>query len=157
MTSPFYRSIEERFCQGDIFSSAPTIYLSDRYDKPRAMELGATKNGYHTDELSWLSPDGSPCGLNRKSGSKVIMPVETLVNPAILLSHGCEVDKYKEQAGKDRPRLIAMIRSLAKAPNEQTKDAIRNGQAVASFFLPSSSEQFPESFVDFRRISNVSE
>jgi hypothetical protein len=145
----YYRDIEDRFCQGDIFSVAPNIFLKERLQKPRAVTLAGQKHGFEIDELSHASDDGTKVGLDRlQSGTDVLVPVSTLIRPAILLSHGCEIDKDKKH------RIIALIRSMADL-KEAEKNNIRSHGRRACFYLPQCGNDLPEGYVDFRRISTV--
>lgn len=146
----YYRDPEERFCQGDIFSVAPNLFLKERHQKPRIVALTGQKYGFLIDELSATSDDGKRAGLDRCSvGSEVVVPVNTTVGSAILLSHGCEIDKDKKH------RIIVLVRTMANLQDEE-KGHIRNHGRRACFYLPNSGTDIPEGYVDFRRVSTVS-
>jgi hypothetical protein len=145
----YYRDVENRFCQGDIFLIAPNLFLKERLQKPRTVTLAGQKHGFEIDELSHSSDDGTKVGLDRlQTGNDVLVPVSTLIGPAILLSHGCEIDKDKKH------RIIALIRSMGNLKEEE-KNHIRSHGRRACFHLPQCGNDLPEGYVDFRRISTV--
>jgi hypothetical protein len=65
----------------------------------------------------------------------------------MLLTHGCDLDN------DTRNRSVALIRPLgAVAPEHQ--EIIRQNRNLSYFYLPQSNE-FPESYVDFRRVTSL--
>src|SRR5262249_31379926 len=83
---------------------------------PPAISLAGKRAGYLTDELSGVQPPSA--------GVEVVVPVSCLVDRAILLSYGCEIDKDKQH------RLIALIRpmsSLQPAVRAHTRAGRRSG------------------------------
>jgi len=134
-----YRDVEDVFCQGDIFEDVPHAFLKERPTTPRPLSLASKKAGSLIDELS--GDQFHPLE------TEVILPAHTLVARAVLLSHGCEIDKDKKH------RIVALIRPMTSLRREDQEHVRRNGRR-ACFYLPPG-EQLPEGDIDFRRISTV--
>lgn len=77
--------------------------------------------------------------------------VETSVTyvPAMMLSHGCDYDKPSSHFA-----LFAEIRPLSEV-GKDSQGHIRQYRTLHTFYLPASGEDFPESYVDLRRIDRV--
>src|SRR5258708_5880476 len=95
----FYRDLEEQICQGDIFSTAPHLFLKEKLKAPSPIALAGKKAGLLTDELSTTPP--------APAGTEVVVPAPCLVERAILITYDCEIDKDKKH------RTIALIRPMA--------------------------------------------
>jgi hypothetical protein len=137
----FYRDVEEQFCQGDIFDAAPHAFLKERPKGPHPISLASRKAGHLVDALSGESLP--------EAGAEVPVPAPTLVERAILLSHGWEIDKDKKH------RIIALVRPMASLTKEEERETIRKNGRRACFYLPAHGDRLPEGYIDFRRISPV--
>jgi hypothetical protein len=137
----FYRDVEDQFCQGDIFVDVPHLFLKDRPTSPPPLSLAGKKAGSWTDELSGPEPP--------TAGAEVVVPAPCLVDRAILLTYGCEIDKDK------RHRLIALVRPMTSLRPAE-KDVVRKNGRYACFHLPPLAPAIQEGYVDFRRMSTVS-
>lgn len=137
--SDFYQDPEQVASQGDIFETVPHLFLKER---PKQIELKMANRpaGRLVDELGG---EALP-----KCGSEVFVPAPTKVGYAVLLTHGCEVDKDKNH------RVIALVRQFD-GLNQDEQDNIRGNGKYACFHLPALTGKLPESYVDFRRISTV--
>ncbi len=82
-------------------------------------------------------------------GSEVVIPAACLIDRAILLTYGCEIDKDK------RHRLVALVRPMI-GFQESEKETIRANGKYACFHLPAMNGHVEEGYVDFRRLSTVS-
>lgn len=139
--SEFYRDPEHAVSQGDIFETVPHIFLKER-PKQTELKMANRPAGRLIDEFGG---DALP-----KCGSDVFVPAPTRVGYAILLTHGCEVDKDKNH------RIIALVRQIEGASlNAEEMNTIRTNGKYACFHLPALDGKLPESYVDFRRISTV--
>lgn len=48
----FYRSLEERICQGDIFNDVPHLFLKDRPMIPQSLTFMSRKAGFLVHQLA---------------------------------------------------------------------------------------------------------
>jgi len=144
---PFYRPKEPaEVLQGDIFDGQPSIYVLSRplsvvRTRPEGERIHA---GVHTEEGQPSEPEG---GYHWDTGEKIIC--DGILSPAVMLTHDCEIEK------DDKHRVLALIRPWATIP-AQHQEAIRQGHRYRFFWLPEQNDpDFPESYVDFRRLTTV--
>lgn len=138
----FYRAIDVQLCQGDIFERVPQIILREQPCPLRKATLSKKRVGYEMDEL----PEGA---LPTTPAEGTLVPATCQVTRAMLLTHGCEIDKDKKH------RLIALIRPLPKAWGEENRKIVEEGRDYSFFYLPPGDGQLVESYVDFRRICTI--
>jgi hypothetical protein len=137
----FYREVDPKSCQGDVFECVPHLLLKDPPTPLRSTTLPGKKAGYQVEELA---EDALP-----QAGKEVLAPASCVVARAMLLTYDCEIDKPKSL------RTIALVRPLDPGMPEGDREKIRNNQRLAFFHLPALEGVLPECYVDFRRISTV--
>jgi hypothetical protein len=140
-TSDFYSEPSDPLCQGDIFATIPHIFLKERPNQIALMMAGK-RAGFLVDEFR--NTDAPP-----QCSNEIVVPAQTRVGYAILISHSCELDKPPPH------RVIALVRQVSELSKEEEKETIRNNGKYACFYLPSIEDKLPESYVDFRRISTI--
>jgi len=84
--APFYRAVDPQFCQGDILERVPHLYLKDQPRPPRKTTLAKNRVVYDLEELGEGALPSTP-----EEG--VWVPATCQVTRAMLLTHGCEIDK----------------------------------------------------------------
>lgn len=127
--------------QGDIFTRVPSVYV------PSPVQVGrfvTGRGGVAQVELTDVGQEGFPWSSEQAVVTRGAFPY------GVMLTHDCEIDK------DDRYRLMAMVRPIEGAPAEAI-DEIRIGGRRRFFHLPAESEiyDFPESYIDFRRLTAV--
>ena len=83
-----YRLVDAQLCQGDIFARVPHVILKEQPCPLRKATLSKKRMGYEVDEL----PEGA---LPTTPGEGTLVPATCQVTRAMLLTHGCEIDKDK--------------------------------------------------------------
>lgn len=137
----FYREVDPKLCQGDVFECVPHLLLKDQPRPLQATTLPGGKSGYRLEEPA---PGGLP-----QPGKEVLVPASCVVARATLLTYDCEIDKPKSL------RTIALVRPLDPGMPQADREKIRGNQRLAFFHLPAQQGILPECYVDFRRISTV--
>src|SRR5438128_5448340 len=137
-----YRPVDAQLCQGDILERVPHVILKEPPFPLRKATLSKKRMGYEVDEL----PEGT---LPTTPGEGTLVPATCQVTRAMLLTHGCEIDKDKKH------RLVALIRPLPKKWDEENRKVVKEGRDFSFFYLPPGERHLPESYVDFRRICTV--
>ncbi len=84
----FYRPSEAQLCQGDIFERVPQIILKEQPRLLSKVTLSKKRLGYEVEELSE--------GALPTTGEGGLVPATCQVTRAMLLTHGCEIDKDKK-------------------------------------------------------------
>lgn len=135
----YYRTPDGAVSQGDIFATVPHFFPKER-PKQIALMMATKKAGSLVDEFCGPVPPNC--------GHEIFMPAPARVGYAVLLSHSCEVDKDKAH------RIIALVRQMD-GLKESEKATIRGNGKYSCFHLPALEGRFPESYIDFRRISTV--
>ena len=138
----FYRALDAQLCQGDIFGQVPHLFLKEQPHLLHKATLPKNKAGYLIEDL----PEGT---LPTTPADGGLVPATCHVTRAILLTHGCEIDKDQKH------RLVALIRPMPKDWNEGNRAVVKEGRDHSFFYLPPGEGQLAESYVDFRRISTV--
>ncbi len=138
----FYREVDPKLCQGDIFECVPHLLLKDQPRPLHSTTLPGRKAGYQVEEL--------PEGALPQPGKEVLAPASCVVARAVLLTYDCEIDKPKSL------RTVALVRPLDPGMPQADREKIRSNQRLAFFHLPAREGTLPECYVDFRRISTVS-
>jgi hypothetical protein len=138
----FYRAVDAQLCQGDLLERVPHVFLKEQPHLLRKATLPKKKKGYEIEEL----PEGSLPTTPVDGG---LVPATCHVTRAMLLTHGCEIDKDKKH------RLVALIRPMSKDWNEENRTVVKEGRDFSLFYLPPGEGQLAESYVDFRRICTV--
>lgn len=119
--------------QGDVFPDAPWSLVRD---------------------LEFVSPTGDGRRYSvvqpPQSGGRGRLVTRAGIGLGMLLSHECVVDKE----GREPVAFCRLLR-LATLPNEQAKQAVRNGSMYAAFYLPALPGVIEESFADFRFVVAV--
>jgi hypothetical protein len=139
----FYRAVDPELCQGDILERAPHLLLKEQPRPLRKVTLPGNRAGFELEELAAGALPTTPA-----EGAQVAATCQ--ISRAMLLTHGCEIDKDKKH------RTVALIRLIAANMPEQDRLAIRENRRYALFYLPAGGESLPESYVDFRRICTIS-
>jgi hypothetical protein len=138
----FYRAMETQLCQGDIIERVPHVILKEQPCPLRKATLSKKRLGYEVDEL----PEGV---LPTTSGEGTLVPATCQVTRAMLLTHGCEIDKDKKH------RLVALIRPMPREWDEENRKLVKDGRDFSFFYLPPGEGQLVERYVDFRRICTI--
>ncbi len=138
----FYRAIDAQLCQGDIFERVPQVILKEQPCPLRKATLSKNRMGYEIAEL----PDGA---LPTTPGEGTLVAATCQVTRAMLLTHGCEIDKDKKH------RLVALIRPMPREWDEQNRKIVQDGRDFSFFYLPPGEGNLVESYVDFRRICTM--
>jgi hypothetical protein len=138
----FYRAVDPQLCQGDILERVPHVHVKDQPRPLRATTLPGKKAGYQVDDVA-------PGELPQTPSEGVLVAASCQVTRAMLLSHGCEIDKDKKH------RLIVLIRPVPANMPEQDRTVIREARNYSYFYLPAGEGPLTESYVDFRRIGTV--
>jgi hypothetical protein len=137
-----YRAVDAQLCQGNILERVPHVILKEQPCPLRKATLSKKRMGYEVDEL----PEGT---LPTTPGEGTLVPATCQVTRAMLLTHGCEIDKDKKH------RLVALIRPMPKEWDEEPRKIVQEGRDFSFFYLPPQEKQLVESYVDFRRICTV--
>ena len=138
----YYRPVDSQLCQGDIFERVPQLLLKEQPRLLRKATLPKKKIGYEIEELPEGSVPVTPAGGG-------LVPATCHVTRAMLLTHGCEIDK------DNKHRLVALIRPMPKDWDEENRTIVKEGRDLSFFYLPPGEGQLAESYVDFRRICTV--
>jgi hypothetical protein len=138
----FYRAVDAQLCQGDILERVPHIILKEQPCPLRKATLSKKRMGYELEEL----PEGA---LPTTPGEGMLVAATCQVTRAMLLTHGCEIDK------DNKHRLVALIRPMPKEWDEENRKIVKQGRDFSFFYLPAGEGQLVESYVDFRRICTV--
>jgi len=137
-----YRAVDAQLCQGDILERVPHVILKEQPRPLRKATLSKKRIGYEVDEL----PEGV---LPTTPGEGSLVPATCQVTRAMLLTHGCEIDKDKKH------RLVALIRPLPREWDEENRKVVKEGRDFSFFYLPPGEGPLAESYVDFRRICTL--
>jgi hypothetical protein len=137
-----YRPVDAQLCQGDIFERVPHVILKEQPLPLRKATLSKKRTGYEAEELAEGTLPATPA-------EGALVPATCQVTRAMLLTHGCEIDKDKKH------RLIALIRPMPKEWNEENRKIVKEGRDYSFFYLPPGDGKLVESYVDFRRICTV--
>ncbi len=138
----FYRAVDAQICQGDILERVPHLLLKDQPRPLRRTTVAKNRIVYELEELAEGMLPTTP-----EEGS--LVPAHCQVTRAILLTHGCEIDKDKKH------RTVALIRPLPESMPAQDRATIQQNKRFPFFYLPAGGDQLPESYVDFRRLCTV--
>lgn len=147
---PVYLPPGVDICQGDIYTAVPSIYVRDRpilvacpRGEPRdgRQQYFVHEEGGREPQRGWRWHEPQP------------FVVTGRLSLAILLTHDCEID-WDETC----VRLVAPVRPITDL-GERTRDRVRANRVATAFRLPAFEgfPPFPESFVDFRRTSTLTE
>jgi hypothetical protein len=142
----YYRAKEpDEILQGDIFDLEPSVFIQSRplsVVRTRQAGDGRIHAGLHTE-----GGDPPEDGFHWETGEKIVC--DGILNRAVMLTHDCEIEK------DDKHRVLALIRPWATIPQD-FQEAVRQGRRYRFFWLPEQSgPDFPESYVDFRRVTTV--
>lgn len=137
-----YRAVDTQLCQGDILERAPHVIVKEQPCPLRKATLSKKRIEYEVDDL----PDGA---LPMTPGEGILVPATCQVTRAILLTHGCEIDKDKKH------RLVALIRPMPIEWDDENRKIVKEGRDYSFFYLPPGEGKLVESYVDFRRITTV--
>jgi hypothetical protein len=137
----FYREVDPKLCQGDVFESIPHLLLKDQPQPLRSTTLPGKKPGYQVEQL--------PEGALPPAGKEVVVAASCVVARAILLTYDCEIDKPKSL------RTVALVRPLDPGMPSADREKIVANQRLAFFYLPAWEGKLPECYVDFRRICTI--
>lgn len=143
MNSRFYRRPSERLGQGDIFVDLPSLRVplgTTEYLR-RDPASGAAR------VLTVETSEGAAEPF-RAAGEEGVAAIQ--VAHAILLTHGCELDKPTPS-----DVLVAVVRPLDTVPGDR-RSAIRDGKVKRTLWLPENDDPYlPESYADFSRLTSV--
>jgi hypothetical protein len=144
----YYRAKEPaEILQGDIFDLQPSIFIQSRPLSVVRMKQAADGRiyaGMHTEDGKPTEPED---GYRWDKAETIVC--DGILSRAVMLTHDCEIEK------DDKHRVLALIRPWATIPTEH-QDAIRQGHRYRFFWLPEQNDpDFPESYVDFRRLTTV--
>ena len=115
----FYHSVDSQLCQGDIFERVPHVLLKEQPHLLHKVTLPKKKDGYEIEEL--------PAGLlPTTSAEGGLVPATCQVTRAMLLTHGCEIDKDKKH------RLVALIRPIPNDWNEHNRTIVKEGRDLSA-------------------------
>jgi hypothetical protein len=153
----FYRDVDEQLCQGDLFEDVPSVLLKPPLQVLRKQTMAGGRDTWNVIEYSTdPRPEKAGKGATQASPSISVdfkkgeqVPAFCQVTRAMLLTHGCEIDKDKKH------RLVALVRPLGMVPLPDC-DTIRNNQKFSYFHLPADPvRRIEEGYVDFRRLTCV--
>lgn len=143
---PFYRDVGAEYCQGDLIDDLPSIHLKP--DPPlvalRECNLKGNRRGWEPRPSELQGTGNEP---DFKNGE--VVPAFCQVSRAILLTHGCEIDKDSKH------RLVALVRPLTSIPPESRR-IIEENRNFSYFHLPpDEARDIEPAYVDFRRITCI--
>jgi hypothetical protein len=141
-TQAFYRPPAPELSQGDILERIPQLILKEQPRLLRPTTLTGNRLVYEPQSLGVGELPTTP-------DEGALVPAVCQVTRAILLTHSCEVDK------DGKHRTVALIRPLPLNMPAQDLSTIRENKRFAFFYLPTDGDQWPESYVDFRRVCTV--
>lgn len=138
--SDWYAEPEQELSQGDIFVAMPSVYVREPLETANTVTCGGG-----VQHLVRLSAQPQLFGAQDET-----MLTRGNLGRAVILTHGCEIDK------DTRYRLIALVRPIAGLRTHVVEE-IRSNSRRRFFHLPPESElyNFEESYIDFRRITTV--
>ena len=138
-SSIFYRPVEARLCQGDLFERLPVVHLKGALPrKLKSTFIAGGRPGYSADEELGTAPGSFEVSAACDYSS------------AILLSYDCEIDKPNTKT-----LTVALVRPLDPSIPADGQQIIRQNQNSAYFYLPAG-RGFGERYVDFRRLATLS-
>jgi len=143
--STFYRHPDQDLCQGDIICDVPHVRFEPPLRAIRERQGKQWYDYYDDPESPENRPPSTPLKLNTTGE---LVPSFCIVTYAILLTHDCDL------INDAKNRVIGLVRRLDPDFPDKDKENVRNDRDANYFYLPAY-QDMAESFVDFRRITNL--
>lgn len=148
MIDRFYRLPPSELWQGDVFEVGPAVLVPQFHQE--VLRAATVRGGIQMYQRYSTDGDESPPGGFRFPGDSEVVAIKGHRVFAVVLNHDCDFDKPG-----DHPKQIAMVRRLER-PEDHPE--IIEGRQIRAFYLPRNDEpSFPDSFVDFRHITTVTD
>lgn len=144
--SHFYKALDPRLCQGDIFACAPMCFISKDATPLRKVQVTQYRLMYELEDEISHSGDADP----QKRLSRQIM-AQCDFTWAVLLTHDCEIDKPKVSLLH-----FAIIREFPIDWDEKSRTIVKENRSIAKYYVPPVVEGEPDKYVDFTRITSIS-
>jgi hypothetical protein len=138
----FYAPLTDELCQGDIYGCIPLVRLRSIPQVMKLTTISPTLSAYQPN--TQFDPTLAPT----KDRQKRQVLTECDFTAAVLLTHGCEIDKGVKDLS------LAILRPFDATVGQEAAVGIRANKKIASFYLPPA-QGWAECYVDFRRIVTV--
>ena len=153
---PHYRPVDPMICQGDIISGVPHLVLQTLPLKVVRGPIGKPERPiYGLYSHPGPEPKGGPCKIGQSEGE--LVAARGYEATAIVLDHDCDMQVQEAGRHTHKYRLVALVRTIAPTLHPDQKDILRGNRNFDHFYLPpDAAVEFPESYVDFGRITCLS-